>query len=78
MSMNDGGGSLTHDTIVLCLGDLWTLIGRRIEGVADFERLGICNKCFDELVIDTSLNVDTGPSAATLAMIEARMCVSYG
>jgi len=74
--VKDGGINLTHDTVVLCFGDLRTLIGRRIERVANFELLGVRNKCLEELVIDPGLDVDAGPSTAALAMIEARKGVS--
>ena len=65
-------GALTHDTIVLCLRDLRTLIGQWIKGVTNFELLGMCDKCLDKLMIGPSLDVDAGPSAAALTMIETR------
>ena len=76
MDVKDGGITLTHDTVVLCFGDLRTLIGQRIERVADFELFGVRNKFLEELVIDPGLNVDARPSTAALAMIEARKGVS--
>ena len=71
--MDEKGGEIrvTHNTVALYLGDLRTLIGQRIEGVTDFEALGVCNKCFGELVVDPSLDIDAGASTAALAMIEA-------
>jgi hypothetical protein len=74
--MKYGGIILTHDTIILCLGDLWTLISQRIKGVPHFELLGMRNERLNKLVVDPSLNVDAGPSTAAMAVIEARVCVS--
>ena len=76
MSGKDGGIRITHDAVALCLGDLRTLVGQRIEGVTDFEALGMCDKCLDELVVDPSLDIDAGSSTAALAMIEARRDMS--
>ena len=71
MNGKDDGIRITHDTVALCLGDLRTLVGQRVEGVTDFEALGMCDKCLDEPVIDPSLYIDAGSSTAALAMIEA-------
>jgi len=72
----DGGIRVTHDTVALCLGDLRTLVGQRIEGITDFEALGMCDKCLGELVVDPSLDIDARSSTAALAMIEARRGMS--
>ena len=72
MDGKDGGIRVTHDTVALCLGDLRTLVGQRIEGITDFEALGMCDKCLGELVVDPSLDIDAGSSRAALPMIEAR------
>jgi hypothetical protein len=72
LNVRDGGISVTHDTIALCLGDLRTLVGQRIEGVTNFEPLGMRNERLDEFVVDPSLDIDAGPSTAALAVIEAR------
>lgn len=75
-SSDDGGtrlltlGDVTHNTVVLELGDLWSLEGVGVEWIADLVLGGTLLESLNKLVVDTGLNVDTGTSTAALAVVE--------
>lgn len=77
LATNDHLGALlltlvdvAHDAVVLDLGNLRSLEGRRVEWVTNLVLLGAGLEGLDELVVDALLDVDTGTSAAALAVVE--------
>jgi hypothetical protein len=62
---------VTHDSVVLHLRDLRSLVRVRGERVSDLELLSLCFEASHKLVVDGSLNVDTRTGAACLTVVEA-------
>ena len=63
-------GSLLHDAVKLQLGDLGSLESGSVEGVTNDVLGGALLEASQELVVDGLLDVDTGASAAALAVVE--------
>ncbi len=59
-----------HDLVELGLVDLWSLLGVRGEGVADFSILGQFLKLREELVVLTALDKHAATGATTLALVQ--------
>jgi hypothetical protein len=60
---------VSHDTVVLELGDLRPLKGFWIKWVAHFIRLGASLELLNKLVVNAFLDIDAGTGTATLSMI---------
>ena len=59
-----------HDPVKLKLGNLRTLEGIGMEGIADIVALCSLLEALEELVVDGFLDIDTGTGAAALAVVE--------
>ena len=82
LTTSDKGGTLllttldvVHDSVVLGLRDLRTLVGGSSEGVTDSELGGGSLELFDKLVVDALLDVDSRTSTTGLTVVEAGMSV---
>lgn len=62
--------NVLHDSVELDLGDLWALEGIILEWISDLVCVCALTETGNELVVDTSLDVDTGAGAAGLAVVE--------
>jgi hypothetical protein len=62
--------NITHDTVILNLGDLWALEGITLEWVANLVLLGAGLESLHKLVVDALLDIDTGACTAALAVVE--------
>ena len=60
-----------HDTVVLLLRDLRTLVDASAEGVANLERLRLRGELGQELVVDPLVDEDARARAARLAVVPA-------
>lgn len=69
---------VTHDAIELGLGDLGTLEGLAVEGVADLVLEGTGLEPLEELVVDVLLDEDAAAGAAALAVVEVDAEVDPG
>jgi len=63
---------ITHDTVVLDLRHLRSLIGVSTEGVSDLDGTSFLGELLQELVVDSGLDEDTRTSAACLAVVPAK------
>ncbi len=62
--------NITHDTVILKLGNLWPLECIALEWVANLVLLCAGLESLDKLVINTILDIDTGTCAAALTVVE--------
>jgi hypothetical protein len=62
--------NITHDTVILKLRDLWALKGITLEWVANLVLLCAGLESLHKFVVDAVLDIDTGSSAAALAVVE--------
>lgn len=81
LTTGDEGGTLllttfdvVHDSVVLGLRDLRTLVGGGSEGVTNSELGGGGLELLNKLVVDALLDVDSGSSATSLTVVEAGKC----
>ena len=62
--------NVTHNAVILKLRDLWALEGIGSEWVTDLVGGSTFLESLDELVVNTRLNINTGTSTATLAVVK--------
>lgn len=81
-SVVDGGAVLlagldvAHDTLVLDVRDLGSLVNVAAEGVTHADRSRLLSEALEEFVVDARLDEDTGSSAARLTVVPAASKVS--
>ncbi|RUS13531.1 hypothetical protein BC937DRAFT_95172 [Endogone sp. FLAS-F59071] len=84
LGKSDDRASLTfvdvrHDVVILGLGDLRSPESSLFERITDLDVLRNLLEATEELVVDTLLDVDARPNAASLAVVEdTQVCPLYG